>query len=87
MLFRSLLEEVAMALKIPVEAIRNFDEDAAISIVANTFTDFKDHAVASAMNYYPSFNPVDKVVELYAALIKEKDEKIALLEKLLADKK
>jgi hypothetical protein len=37
-----ILDEVARALKIPVEAIKNFDEDAAISVVANTLTDFKD---------------------------------------------
>ena len=82
-----LLNEVAKALNIPPDAIKNFDEDAAISIVANTFTDFKDNAVASAMNYYPTFNPVDKVIELFERMIKDKDEKIALLEKLLADKK
>jgi len=76
-----LLEQVAKALKVPVEAIKNFDEDAAISIVANTFTDFKDNAVASAMNYYPSFNPVDKIVEILERSNKEKDEEIARLRK------
>ena len=41
-----------------------------------------------------TFNPIDKLVEaldenkkLYTALLREKDEKIALLEKFLADKK
>ncbi len=76
-----ILEEVARALKMPVEAIKNFDEQAAISIVANTFSDFKDHAVASAMNYYPSFNPIDKVVEILERTIKEKDKEIARLKK------
>jgi transcriptional regulator with XRE-family HTH domain len=53
----AILEEVAKALKVPVQAIENFDEEISISIVANTFTDFKDNANASAMNYYPTFNP------------------------------
>lgn len=82
-----ILDEVARALKIPAEAIKNFDEEAAISIVANTFTDFKDNASASAMNYYPTFNPIDKIVELYEALLKSEREKIAFLEKMLQEKK
>ena len=76
-----ILDEVARALKIPVEAIKNFDEDAAISVVANTFTDFKDNAIASAMNYYPTFNPVDKIVEILENSNKEKDKQIELLRK------
>src|SRR5215212_6352972 len=33
-----LLEQIATALKVPVEAIKNFDEEAAISFIGNTFT-------------------------------------------------
>ncbi|MEJ8842193.1 hypothetical protein WG954_07350 [Lacibacter sp. H375] len=36
--------------------------------------------------YNPTFNPLNNVVELYERMIKEKDEKIASLEKL-AEKK
>lgn len=74
-----LLQQVAGALKIPVEAIRNFDEDAAINIVSNIFQDFKGNAVASAMNYQCSFNPIDKIVELY-------ESKISLYERMLKDR-
>ncbi|HWB26310.1 MAG TPA: helix-turn-helix transcriptional regulator [Chitinophagaceae bacterium] len=82
-----LLEQVAKVLKVPVEAIKSFDEEAAINIVSNTFHDFKDNAVASAMNYQCNFNPIDKIVELYDALLKEKDSKNDLLERLLKEKK
>jgi len=82
-----ILDDVARALKIPVDAIKNFDEEAAINIVANTFSDFKDHANASAMNYYPTFNPIDKIVELYEALLKSERDKISLLENILQNKK
>ena len=74
-----MLEQVAKALKVPVEAIKNFDEEQAINIFSNTFSDFKDNAIASAMNYQCSFNPIDKIVELY-------DEKIALYERMLKDR-
>lgn len=76
-----ILDEVARALKIPVEAIKNFDEAAAISIVANTFTDFKENAVAIATHYTPTFNPIDKIVEILEQANKEKNEEIEKLRK------
>jgi transcriptional regulator with XRE-family HTH domain len=81
----NILDEVARALKIPVEAIKNFDEEAAISVVANTFTDFRDNASASAMNNdcVLNFNPIDKIMELYDALLKSEREKIDLMQKIL----
>lgn len=82
------LDEVAKALKVPVEAIKNLDEEAAINIISNTFTD--NQFAGYTVNNNPNFNPLDKYVEqveeikkLYTALLKEKDEKIALLEKML----
>jgi transcriptional regulator with XRE-family HTH domain len=71
-----LLEAIAKALKVPVEAIRNFDEEKAFNIIGNTYHD-------QAASVYYNFNPIDKMVELYDKLLKEKDEKIVLLEKML----
>ena len=83
-----ILEDVAKALQVPVEAIKNLDEESAINIISNTFTD--NQFAGYTVNNNPNFNPLDKYVEqveeiktLYAALLKEKDEKIALLERLL----
>ncbi len=81
-----LLEQVAKALKVPVDSIKNFDESAAINIISNTFHDFKDNAIASAMNYQCSFNPIDKVVELYERMLQDKSEMIEKLEVMLKDK-
>jgi len=84
------LEQVAKVLKVPADAIRNFDEEAAVNIISNTF-----HDTNGLINYSPNFNinPVDKWMEaleenkkLYALLLKEKDEKIALLEKMMEGK-
>ncbi|MBK7884705.1 MAG: helix-turn-helix transcriptional regulator [Chitinophagaceae bacterium] len=83
-----LIRQVAQALKIPVEAIKGFDEEQAVNVISNTF-----HDHSAVINHNPVFNPVEKWMEaleenkkLYAALLKEKDEKIALLERL-ANKK
>ncbi|MCT4319301.1 helix-turn-helix domain-containing protein [Elizabethkingia anophelis] len=89
---KDILEQVAKILKVPTEAIENFDEDSVVNIVSNTFSDFKDNAVASpvAMNYQCTFNPLDKIVELheekialYERMLKEKDDMMARLEKLI----
>ena len=66
-------------LKVPVEAIKNFDESTAINIISNTFTDFKDQAVANAN--YCTFNPLDKMVELYERMLKDRDAMIEELKK------
>jgi transcriptional regulator with XRE-family HTH domain len=86
-----LLEEVAKALKLPVEAIKNFSEDAAIYNIQNNYDGSNNHG--ANMNYHYTFNPLDKYVEqveenkkLYQALLKEKDEKIALLERMFERK-
>ena len=77
-----ILEDVAKILKVPVDAITHFNEDATISIVASTL-----HDNAGSVFYNPTFNTADKIVELYERLLKEKDEKIASLEKALSNKK
>jgi hypothetical protein len=78
-----LLEQVAKALKVPSEAIKNFDEEAAINVIGNNY---HDHSTSN-VNYHCTFNPIDKIIELYEALVKSEKEKVALLEKLLDSKK
>ncbi len=84
-----LLEQVAKVLKVPIDAIKNFDEEAAVNIIANTF-----HDTYGLVNYQPIFNPIDKWVDameenkkLYERLLQAEKEKIALLEKLLNERK
>jgi len=81
------LRQISTALKIPVEAFQNFDEEQAINIISNTF-----HDTQGLINYSPTFNnnPIDKLIQLheekitlYERMLKEKDEMMARLEKLL----
>ena len=83
-----LLQKISALLKIPVEAIQNFDEEQAVNVIANTYTfqDFKDNAVASGFNYQPSFNPIDKMVELYERMLQQQKELIEKLERLMEGK-
>ncbi len=74
-----MLEKIAAVLKVPVEAIKNFDEQAAINVISNTFHDQS----ANNVNYQCTFNPLDKMVELYERMLKDKNEMIERLESLL----
>lgn len=80
------LEDVAKALNVSPEAIKNFKEDVAIQVIANTFNS-NDSSTLNAVNHSCTFNPIEKIVELYDALLKEKDEKIALMQRLVQEKK
>lgn len=86
----AILEQVAKVLKVPVEAIESFDEAVAVNFIGSTF---QDNASIINHNCTLNINPVEKWMEameenkrLYEELLKEKDEKIALLERLM-DKK
>ncbi len=73
------LEKVAAVLGVSAEAIKNYNDEAVLNIISNTFTS-NDTSTLNAINYQPSFNPIDKIVELY-------NEKVALLERLLLAEK
>jgi hypothetical protein len=84
-----LLEQLAKVLKVPVEAIKNFSEEAAINIISSTLHDNAGSIFNNAV-----FNPIDKWMDaltenknLYERLLQAEKEKVALLEKILADKK
>jgi hypothetical protein len=77
---KDLLEKIAGVLKVPSDTIKYFDEQAATNIISNTFNNTsQDNSTFNALNLQPTFNPIDKVVQLY-------DEKIALYERMLKDK-
>lgn len=73
--------EVAKALGITSEAVKNFSEEAVI----NYFNTFNDSQANFGSNNC-TFNPLDKVVELYERLLQAEKEKNTYLEKL-ANKK
>jgi transcriptional regulator with XRE-family HTH domain len=75
------LEKVAEIMKIPSEVIKNFNEDGVINIISSTL-----HDNSGSVMYNPTFNSVEKIVELYEKLIITKDEQIALLQKMLKEK-
>lgn len=84
---QEILDKIAKALEIPMEAITELEQGADINII-------NAHDNQSIINYYPSFNPLDKVVELYdeknalyERMLKEKDRMIEWLQEVVKDKK
>jgi transcriptional regulator with XRE-family HTH domain len=55
-----ILSQVAKILRVPEDAIKNLDEDKAVNIISNTFT---DEAVAYAQYYKCNINPMEKWLE------------------------
>ncbi|WP_233589255.1 DUF677 domain-containing protein [Gynurincola endophyticus] len=83
----ALLQEVARILKFPVELFSTFNEDQPVNIVRNTFTDsFNDSKNAFASYNNCTFNPLDKMVELYERMLRQQKEMIEKLEKLIEKK-
>lgn len=86
------LVEVAKALGVTVDAIKNFSEEAAINYF-NTFNDTKASQVNFGNSNHCTFNPLDKLVEsfeenkkLYERLLQAEKDKIEYLEQILKGK-
>lgn len=92
----NLLDQVAKQLKVPAEAIKNFDEEMAVYNIQNNYEGSNAGAsVASGEfeNFQCTFNPLDKYVEameenkkLYERLLQVEREKIELIQKMLDSK-
>lgn len=76
------LKDVAAVLKIPAEAIQNFDEEQAVNVIANTFNE-KSFENAFANNCTFNFNPIEKMIELYERMLQQQKEMIEKLERLI----
>lgn len=69
------LQWIAGALGISAEAIHHFTDDMLIFHIQH----MHDHSTAYAYNFQCTYNPLDKVVELYERLLRVEQEKVELL--------
>ncbi|MCF0072179.1 helix-turn-helix domain-containing protein [Dyadobacter sp. CY261] len=86
-----ILEQVSAILKIPAEAIRNFNEEQAINIISNNT--FDNCAQPASVFYNSTIHPVEKIIQLheekialYERMLKEKDEMMERLERLMTSR-
>lgn len=78
------LNEIANALKVPANAIKEYSDEKMLNIINSTITD------SPIYNNFCNFNPLDKLVEaydenkkLYERLLQAEKEKTTYLEQLL----
>jgi transcriptional regulator with XRE-family HTH domain len=80
------LEQISKTLNVPTDAIKNFDENAAVNYI-NTFHDNSvNHGPFTANNFNCTFNPIDKIIELYEALLQSEREKVKMIERMMEKK-
>ncbi len=78
----STLQKVAKALGVTAEGIKSFNEEAIFNIISNTYHNSSNDnstLIASSLNYQPTFNTIEKIVELYERLLASEREKVELL--------
>lgn len=92
-----MLRRFAKALDVPVDVLKTMEEDAPTFIIENTMNDVHDNkdssitpttAAAGYSNNQTTsntFNPIDKITELYERLLKDRDDKIVALEQRIKD--
>ena len=75
------LERVAKVFGVTTTDIKTATEEAVVNNIQNNY----EGAILNGSSNvnYGTINPIDKIAELYDALIKSEREKIALLEKLM----
>ena len=91
----ALLEQIGKVLHIPVEAIKNFDEETAVINIQNNYEGATPRTGpiggdVGVLNNECTFNPLEKYIEavdeirkLYADLLQAKEEQIKLMERLI----
>ncbi|MRX38118.1 helix-turn-helix domain-containing protein [Flavobacterium sp. LC2016-23] len=80
------LKEIAKALGVTVEAIENFSEESVFSYFNNFYDNSTNQGQINGPNHNCTFNPLDKVVELYERLVQAEKDKVEYLEKLMKGK-
>ncbi|TCN50329.1 XRE family transcriptional regulator [Flavobacterium circumlabens] len=83
-----ILNQISEALKIPLEAFQNFDEEQAVNLIS---CNFSDNAMFNNRIEVFNNNPIEEIkklhqekIALFERMLKEKDEMMARLEKLIA---
>lgn len=88
-----ILQQVAKALEVPVEAIKNFSREGVIQYITNHFNDHSSNQGSVGVSNHCTFNPLDKLMEvmdenkkLYERLLQAEKEKVELLERMVGKK-
>ncbi len=76
-----LLEVIAPILNVTPDIIRNFDSESMFTVFA---TNNDGHDYSSTVNFHCTFNPLDKLIQVYDELLKAKDDAIKAKDALIS---
>ncbi|MFV8342266.1 helix-turn-helix domain-containing protein [Flavobacterium sp. XS2P39] len=79
------LQAIAEVLGVSAEAIKNYSDETVLNNIQNNYEGSVINS-GPTVNHNCTFNPLDKVVELYERLVQSEKEKVEYLEKLLKEK-
>jgi transcriptional regulator with XRE-family HTH domain len=79
------LKAIAEVLGVSAEAIKNYSDETVLNNIQNNYEGSVINS-GPTVNHNCTFNPLDKVVELYERLVQAEKDKVEYLEKLLKGK-
>lgn len=79
------LQAIAEILGVSAEAIKNYSDETVLNNIQNNYEGSVINS-GPTVNHNCTFNPLDKVVELYERLVQAEKDKVEYLEKLLKTK-
>ena len=81
-----MLEKVGRVLGVSIDTIKNFNEEAVINYFNSFYDQSLSHSNGAFGANHCTFNPLDKVVELYERLVQAEKDRADALERLLREK-
>lgn len=79
------LNVIAEALGVSAEAIKNYSDEVVLNNIQNNHEGSVIHS-GPTVNHNCTFNPLDKIVELYERLVQAEKDKVEYLERLMKGK-
>lgn len=80
------LNVIATALGVSAESIKSFSDEGVVNYFNNVYDNDITDSIVNANAIECTFNPIDKIVELYERLVQAEKDKVEYLERLMKGK-
>ncbi|RYJ40002.1 XRE family transcriptional regulator [Flavobacterium anhuiense] len=80
------LNVIATALGVSVDSIKSFSDEGVVNYFNNVYDNDITDSIFNANAIECTFNPIDKIVELYERLVQAEKDKVEYLERLMKGK-
>ncbi|WDF63634.1 helix-turn-helix domain-containing protein [Flavobacterium sp. KACC 22763] len=77
------LNVIATALGVSAESIKSFSDEGVVNYFNNVYDNDITDSIVNANALECTFNPIDKIVELYERLVQAEKDKVEYLERLM----